>query len=169
MKPFKPVLLLNASYEPLKVITWKRAINLYFANKVEIIETYDHVIRSVNLSVYLPSVVRLLHMAKHFRRSVPLTRANLLARDGFRCQYCGSKLNPVSATIDHIIPRSRGGQSTWENMVTSCASCNRKKGDKTPSEAGLTLLAHPRKPLWLPILRDREEVPTSWRNYIFYY
>lgn len=168
MRFAKPVLLLNASYEPLKIVNWKRAINLYFSNKVEIVETYDLVIHSVNISIYLPSVIRLLYMAKHFRRSVPLTRINILARDSYRCQYCFKKLNVMNATIDHVIPKSRGGNGTWENLVACCTDCNKRKGDRTPHEAGMILRAHPRKPVWLPVLRNKEDVPECWRNYIFH-
>lgn len=168
MRLAKPVLLLNASYEPLKIVNWKRAINLYFSNKVEIVETYDLVVRSVNLSIYLPSVVRLLYMAKQFRRSVPLTRINILARDSYRCQYCFQKLTLSNATIDHVIPKSRGGMATWDNLVACCIECNKRKGDRTPQEAQMTLRAHPRKPVWLPVLRNKEDVPECWRSYIFH-
>lgn len=168
MKPSKPVLLLNLSYEPIKVIHWKRALNLYFLNKAEILETYDTVIRSVRLSIYMPSVMRLLKMAKYFRRNIPLTRQNILLRDGFRCQYCSVSLSPQVATIDHVIPKSKGGSSTWDNLVTACPECNRKKGDKTPSEAGLTLLALPKKPLWLPLIKTSQDLPECWKNYIFH-
>ncbi len=168
MRLAKPVLLLNASYEPLKVIHWKRALNLYFCNKAEILEHYDTIIRSVSLSIYMPSVMRLLNMTRYFRRHIPLTRQNLLLRDGFKCQYCLKNLHPAIATIDHVIPRSKGGDSTWENLVTACPECNKKKGDKTPAEAGMILVAPPKKPVWLPIIKAKDDLPESWKEYIFH-
>ncbi|MCS6892950.1 MAG: HNH endonuclease [Deltaproteobacteria bacterium] len=167
MRLSKPVLLLNASYEPLKVINWKRAINLYFLNKVEILETYDSCVRSVSITIYLPSVVRLVTMAKYFCRSVPLTRQNILCRDNFTCQYCGIKLLGQNATLDHVIPRSRGGLSTWDNLVACCKDCNKKKGDRSPQEANMPLKMLPKKPLWLPVLKFKDEIPLSWRTYIY--
>lgn len=164
------VLLLNASYEPLRVITWQRAITLFFDGKVEVIEEYDHQIRSVSLVLKAPAVVRLLRFAKLGRQSPPFSRLNVMARDKFECQYCGKSLTMRTATMDHVHPRSRGGGSSWINVVTSCAPCNRKKGGSTPEEAGMSLRNPPERPQWLPILSFRADgqIPSPWRSFIIF-
>ena len=162
------VLLLNSSFEPLKVISWQRAVTMVFMGKVEVVEEYDHDIRSVSFIIKAPAVVRLLRYVNIGRRSPPLCRTNLLARDNFQCQYCRHDLTPRDATIDHVLPRSRGGLTTWENVVSCCSACNRKKGRHTPEEARMSLLRPPRKPDWLPVLtvRLQGQVPESWQTFL---
>ncbi|MDC0358419.1 HNH endonuclease [Oligoflexia bacterium] len=162
------VLLLNASYEPLRVISWQRAVSMFFLGKVEVVEEYDHDIRSVSLVIKAPAVVRLLQYVR-LRHSVPsFSRANILARDNFQCQYCRIKLSSREATLDHVIPRSKGGRADWGNIVCCCKTCNRKKGAKTPRQAGLKLLKKPIKPQWLPVLQIRfhEQPPKSWHSFL---
>jgi 5-methylcytosine-specific restriction endonuclease McrA len=160
----QPVLLLNASYEPLRVISWQNAIGMFFLGKVEVIEEYDHHIRSVSMAIKAPSVVRLLKFFKVGRRSPPLSRSNILARDNFQCQYCGDELSAREATLDHILPRSRDGKTTWENIVCCCGPCNRKKGGLTPKEARMKLRCVPRKPEWLPVIHMKlhGKIPSPW-------
>src|SRR5690606_12192902 len=129
------VLLLNASYEPLRIIHWQRAITLFFLGKVEVIEEYDHEIRSVSVAIKAPAVVRLLRYVKVGQRSPPLMRTNVRARDRFKCQYCQIDRTAKQATLDHVIPNSLGGKSTGENIVCCCPPCNRKKGAQTPEQA----------------------------------
>ena len=162
------VLLLNSSYEPVRVISWQRAICMFFMGKVEVVEEYDHDIRSVSLVIKAPAVVRLLTYAKIGRRTPPLSRTNILARDGFECQYCGKSLNSREATLDHVVPRSQGGGTNWTNLVTACAGCNRKKGGHTPAQAGMKLRHEPLKPGWLPVLQIgmRGNVPEPWKSWI---
>lgn len=162
------VLLLNASYEPLKVITWQRAVTMFFTGKVEVVEEYDHQIRSVSLVIRAPAVVRLLQFVNSGRRSPPLSRANVMARDSFRCQYCNRELSVREATLDHVVPRSQGGKTTWENIVCACGSCNRRKGGRTPKEARMKLLTTPVRPDWLPVLSIRlnGKVPLSWKLFL---
>ena len=162
------VLLLNTSFEPLRIISWQRAVCLFFLGKVEIIEEYDHDIHSVPLVIKAPAVVRLLEFVSIGRKSPPLNRANILARDLFECQYCGCNLNSKEATLDHVIPRSHGGKTCWENIVCSCSICNRKKGGRTPREARMTLKRTPSKPGWLPVLsiKFRGNVPLSWHAFL---
>lgn len=162
------VLLLNSSFEPLKVIPWQRAITLVFCGKVEVIEEYDHHIRSVSLVFKAPAVVRLIKFAKIGRRDPPLCRTNVLARDEFECQYCGVELTSKEATLDHVVPRSKGGKTTWQNLVVACGVCNRKKGGRTPSEARMPLRKAPVKPNWLPVLsvKFRGNVPTAWSTFL---
>jgi len=164
----RAALLLNASYEPLKVISWQKAVTLFLSGKVEVVEEYEDNIRSVSFVIKAPAVVRLLRFVKMGQRKPPLTRLNVIARDRFQCQYCGDELSPRDATLDHVKPRSQGGTTTWTNVVTCCSSCNRRKGGRTPREARMALLNTPVQPDWLPVLRFRlnENVPESWLNFL---
>lgn len=161
-------LLLNASFEPLRVITWQRAITLFFMGKVEIIEEYDNHIRSVSIAIKAPAVVRLLSYTKRHKGTPPLSRVNIFARDDFECQYCGIDLSAKEATLDHVIPRSRGGVTSWTNIVTCCTKCNRRKGGKTPLEARMPLRKTPVQPDWLPVITFKlnGNIPSSWRNFL---
>ena len=162
------VLLLNASYEPLRVISWQRAVTMVFMGKVEIVEEYDHQIRSVSIVIRAPAVIRLLQFVKIGRKSPPLCRTNVLARDDFECQYCGRELSSKEATLDHVVPRSQKGKTSWENIVCCCPPCNRKKGGRTPAEARMLLRKKPVKPDWLPVLNMRlnGRVPLSWQMFL---
>ncbi len=162
------VLLLNASYEPLKVISWQRAVTMFFSGKVEVVEEYDHQIRSISLVIRAPAVVRLLQFVNSGRRSPPLSRANILARDNFQCQYCHRELSPKEATLDHVVPRSQSGKTSWDNIVCACGACNRKKGGRTPKEARMKLAKVPTRPDWLPVLSIRlnGNVPIAWRLFL---
>jgi 5-methylcytosine-specific restriction endonuclease McrA len=166
-------LLLNASYEPLKIVHWKKAIVLCCQGKVEIISVYDREIRAVSISFKLPSVIRLLRYVKikrHFDY-VPFSRANIYARDDHRCQYCGDSLPPSELTFDHVVPVAHDGRKDWENIVTCCISCNRKKGGRTPSQAGMHLIRPPRRPDSTPALRitiGLRNAPASWRDYLYW-
>lgn len=163
-----PVLLLNASYEPLRVISWQNAVGLFFLGKVEIVEEYDHHIRSVSIAIKAPAVVRLLSFFRVGRRSPSLSRLNILARDNFTCQYCGCSLSSKEATLDHVVPRSQGGKTSWENIVCACGGCNRKKGGRTPREARMKLLSKPVRPQWLPVLSTKfnGNIPPSWLAFL---
>lgn len=165
------VLLLNITYEPLKVINWRKAVTLLFLDKVEVLEEYSREIHSVSFAVKLPSVVRLLRMVKKPRIPVKFSRQNIYSRDKYRCQYCGRKLPPEDLTYDHVIPRYRGGKTRWDNIVTCCIRCNREKGGRTPVEAGMRLINKPSRPSWIPALRVTigiRDVPSSWRDYLYW-
>jgi len=161
-------LLLNSSYEPLKVISWERAITLLFLGKVEVVENYERDVRSVSLVIKIPCVVRLLKFVKLGQRRPPLTKLNLLARDSFSCQYCQKKLSRIEATFDHVLPRSQGGDSSWENLVIACPPCNRKKGGRTPKQARMTLKKEPQTPEWLPIINIdlHQNAPKAWKFFL---
>jgi len=137
------VLVLNASYEPLNITTWRRAAVLMLKGKAESLE--EHSNRKIRTDIKLPTVIRLRYFIKVPYRELTLNRKNLIQRDSYSCQYCGYKGDKLS--IDHIIPRSRGGEDKWENVTTACISCNIKKGNRTPKEANMTLHKNPHRPL----------------------
>ena len=166
-------LLLNASYEPLKIVNWQKAITLLCQGKVEVVREYDREIRAVSFTVRLPSVIRLLRYIKIKRRFdyVPFSRANIYARDDHTCQYCGDSFSTNDLTFDHVVPVAHGGRKDWENIVTCCVTCNRKKGGRTPAEAGMTLLRMPKRPDSAPAIRitvGLRNAPESWRDYLYW-
>ena len=166
------VLLLNISYEPLKVINWKKAITMLCLGKVEVIEEYNTEIHSVSFTIKLPSVVRLLKIVKRNKSPVKFSRQNIYARDRYKCQYCGCRFSTEDLTYDHIRPKFRGGKTEWENIVTCCIDCNRKKGGRTPHEASMKLIRNPIRPTWVPSVRITvgfREVPQSWRDYLYWH
>ena len=141
-------LVLNAGYEPLQLISWERALCLVFAEKAEIVAHYSAVARSVSRVIKLPSVVRLVSYVQRASRFafVRCSRRNVLLRDRYQCQYCGIACRPGAISIDHVTARSRGGKTTWTNVVAACHACNRRKGSRTPEEAGMLLMRPPRRP-----------------------
>ncbi|MEN3041095.1 MAG: HNH endonuclease [Bacteroidia bacterium] len=159
------VLVLNYDYQPIHITTWRRAIVLVLKQKAEIIEARpDRCLRTVRAEYAYPSIIRLMRYVPVPHKHIPLTRQNIFRRDGYRCAYCGTSHH---LTIDHVIPRSQGGESTWENLVTACEPCNRRKGNRTPQQAGMPLLIRPRRPHHLLFwLRGAEEIDTSWRPYL---
>jgi len=166
-------LLLNATYEPLKVVHWQKAMTLWCQGKVEVISVYDREVRSVSFSFKLPSVIRLLRYIKIKRNIdyVPFSRANIYARDDHSCQYCGEVFPTSELTFDHVVPVAQGGRKDWENIVTCCISCNRRKGGRTPAEAGMHLIRVPKRPERAPAIRitvGLRNAPDSWRDYFYW-
>ncbi len=146
-------LLLNASFQPLQVIPWQKALQLFFSGKVEVVESSDRTIRSVSISIRMPVVIRLLKYVPPGRKNiVRFSRNNVFLRDHHTCQYCGKKPQQSQLTMDHVIPVVKGGPKTWENIVTACHSCNVKKGGRTPDEAQMKLRKPPKQPIWLPFM-----------------
>jgi 5-methylcytosine-specific restriction endonuclease McrA len=139
-----PVLLLNANYEPLNVCTTRRALGLLMTGKAEMIANGRGYIHTVRLSVPRPSVIRLGYMVKRPRPKVKLTKQEIFRRDNYTCQYCAVRRKGM--TVDHVIPRYRGGRHTWKNLVTACPECNRKKGGRMLSEARMSLIREPFEP-----------------------
>ncbi len=158
------VLVLNASYEPLNITSWRRAVILMIKGKAEHVE---HNGKYLYRDFPLPTVIRLRHYIAVPYREVPLTRRNILNRDNHSCQYCGYTGDDL--TIDHIIPRSRGGVDSWENLTAACMRCNVKKGNRTPKEANLLLHNQPRRPhssLHYEVVRQINSGSYSeWRKY----
>ena len=137
------VLVLNASYEPLNITTWRRAMVMMLKGKAESLE--QDFSREIRRGTHLPTVIRLRQYVRVPFRQLPLTRRNVFHRDNHSCQYCGCSGEQLS--IDHVVPRSRGGDDTWENVTTACLSCNVRKGNRTPKEADMPLKRVPRRPL----------------------
>jgi len=158
------VLVLNASFEPLSVVSARRATCLVLADKAEIIESGEELVRSPSFAMNVPLVVRLRYMVKAPRqRRAVLSRRAVFARDDYQCQYCGAHAD----SIDHILPRSRGGHHSWENLVAACKPCNLSKRDRTPEEAGMVLRrpsVAPKSPAWVVIGVSR--MPSAWLAYL---
>ena len=163
----RKVLVLNQSYQPLMVIGAKRAIILLLSNKSECIENYSDIIRSQSFSMSLPSIIRVNRYIHFFRSEVLLNRLNILKRDNFTCQYCSKKSN--SMTIDHIIPKNKGGKDTWSNLVAACSKCNTKKGDNLLEAMQMKLLKKPKKPNYLFYFKQyiNKDVEDSWKEYLY--
>lgn len=160
------VLVLNQNYEPMSVCSAKKAILLLCLEKAEMIAHNHHQVRSVNMSIDLPSIVRLSRYIHTPKKRILLTRRNIFKRDNHQCQYCGTKLGPF--TLDHVIPRTRGGEDTWENLVCACMKCNNKKGKKLPHEAEMPLFKEPRKPGYLFFIQHLVGIPDErWKPYLF--
>jgi 5-methylcytosine-specific restriction endonuclease McrA len=161
------VLLLDSTYEPLKVISWMKAITLVFSGKAEVVEESDSEIRSATSSYKMPSVIRQLARFKR-KGEVQFSRINIYLRDAWTCQYCGERKKTQELTFDHVVPRAQGGKTTWTNIVTACRPCNHGKEDKTPVQAKMKLMKQPEKPKWLPaqmVIRLRK-MPKEWEPYL---
>lgn len=157
-------LVLNASYEPLSVVSSRRATCLVLSEKAEVLEDDGIVLHSELLSINQPSVIRLRYMVKvPYNRRTSMSRRAIFARDDHRCQYCGDRAD----SIDHVFPRSRGGPHTWENVAAACRPCNLSKRDRTPEEAGMRLArpCHaPRATAWVVV--SISGIPETWRPYL---
>ncbi len=163
-------LLLNSTFEPLKVVSWKKAIIMVMLGKVEVVEEYERIIRGISFAIRLPAVIRLNRFIKRKPPLAKFSRQNLYVRDRGKCQYCGTPFEHKELTYDHVIPRSKGGQTEWTNVVTCCTACNLKKGGRTPEEAGMSLIRKPKVPIWIPLLTMSlgiEETPAPWKDYLY--
>lgn len=164
-------LVLNASFEPLHIVTWQRAIQLLFQGKVEVLEESDQEVRTVRFTIKAPAVLRLLHYVPLARKKqiVRFSRMNIFLRDQHTCQYCGEMFNKYHLTLDHVIPIVQGGKKCWENIVTACKPCNQRKGGRTPSQAGMHLIRKPKQPYWLPaasLQMGITRTPERWKIYL---
>ncbi len=140
----QPVLVLNGNYEPINVCNTKRAMGLLLTGKATALENGRGFIHTVSRAYERPSVIRLIYIIRRPRPRVRLCKREILRRDGYRCQYCGREMNHL--TLDHIVPRYRGGAHTWENLVAACPQCNRRKGGRTLAGARMKLLRTPFEP-----------------------
>lgn len=159
------VLVLNATYEPINVCSLQRAVVLVLKDKAEVLERAARKLRSATQDHVYPLVIRLVYFVRVPRHeSRKISRRAVFARDGYECQYCGAASH---LTMDHVIPRSRGGHSSWDNLVTACAPCNLRKGNRLPAEIGMRPKNHPRPPrpdVFIAVAAPRQ--PTSWLPYL---
>ena len=163
------VLILNQTFEPLQVCSARRAVVLLFAGKAERVEDGHRVFRSPSIAVVIPSVIRLhRYILRPVRPAISFTKKNILKRDGYTCMYCGRN-GGERMTIDHIVPKSLGGRTIWENVVSACRPCNLKKGNKSLNETGMRLLHKPFRPRSasvLGILAHASLQHERWRKYL---
>jgi 5-methylcytosine-specific restriction endonuclease McrA len=167
----KPVLVLNASYEPINICAARRALVLVLKGVASAEEESTNAVHSARALVRLPSVIRLLEYRRIPHQTRALSRKNILMRDRYTCQYCHRVMPSGELTLDHVIPRSRAGETAWENLVACCHPCNNRKGNRTPEEAGMKLARLPR-PFSLHtsrhLMRMLGKGDAQWRKYLFY-
>lgn len=160
------ILLLNATYEPLAVLSLPRAIKLLLKGRVEPVAEERITVASASRTLTVPTVLRLKVYVRVPHRHTPAwTRRGLFARDGHTCAYCGRRVSARELTVDHVIPVSQGGRATWGNTVTACARCNQRKADRTPHEAGMKLLIEPKAPRTNYLVASGE-IPAAWKMWI---
>ena len=148
----RQTLLLDSSYYPLQMIDWKKALTLFFTERAEVVEHHKDVeIRSPSQSIKLPKVMRLFTKIGDIN-VVKFNRQNIFYRDDFTCQYCSTKFKAIDLTLDHVVPRSKGGKTSWDNIVSACEKCNNKKADKLPHECRMQPLKKPIEPQWISML-----------------
>mgnify|MGYP001181216154 CR=1 FL=1 len=162
----RAVLVLNANYSPMMVCTAKRAICMQVLDKVDILVNYKEKVSSPSMKINLPSVIKIRNFIGYDNLSVDLSRKNIISRDDGKCQYCGNVGHFL--TIDHVLPKGRGGQDSWDNLVTACKPCNQKKGYRTPEEAGMQLRTIPKRPnrllYFYKYVKNQQQ---EWRPYLF--
>ncbi len=147
MSSMEAVIVLNAGYEFMGLVSWQRAMLLLFNGKVEVVKESDRIVRTVSRTFRIPSVIRLIKFIRQiYRREVPFSRKNILIRDAHMCQYCGREFSSGDLTIDHIVPKVQAGANEWLNVVACCRTCNIRKGGRTPRQAGMHLVRQPFKP-----------------------
>jgi 5-methylcytosine-specific restriction endonuclease McrA len=172
-----PALVLNAdfrplSYFPLSLWSWQDSVKAVCMDRVQIISEYDQVVRSPSFEMRLPSVISLKEYVQPSRRPA-FTRFNVFLRDRFACQYCGDKFPTHELTFDHVIPRSRGGRTTWQNVVAACSSCNLIKGNRMPKACGMLPLHEPHQPSAFELQENGRAFPPnflheSWRDFLYW-
>lgn len=162
------VLLLNNEDEPLNIMSWKRAFILLIKGKAEYISKLDQIDDYIKVGeYYIPKTIKLTYEMAIPELELPFSRENILIRDGYTCQYCGERFSHDELTLDHVFPKSRGGATSWDNIVTCCKHCNQKKADRTPAEADMPLLSEPEVPdFWLFELTQKNQIDERyWGEY----
>jgi 5-methylcytosine-specific restriction endonuclease McrA len=166
-----PVLVLNATYEPINVTAARRAVVLVLKGVATTEEENGNFLHAARVAIRIPSVIRLTHFRRIPYQTRALSRKNILLRDRYTCQFCGRVLPASELTLDHVVPRSRGGHTDWDNLVACCHGCNNRKGDRLPEEVGLKLQRTPR-PFTLhtsrQLMRMMGKSDERWRKYLFY-
>jgi 5-methylcytosine-specific restriction endonuclease McrA len=161
-------LVLTPWYLPYRIVNWQHAITLMCLEKVELVVPYDALVRSPSVSLPLPAVIRMHKKVHADRYRIRFSRINVFMRDGFRCMYCGQQHRSDDLTFDHVVPRSQGGRTEWENILSACERCNTQKGSRTPQEARMVPLRPPFKPKSLPMRAPRMDlarIPDEWRDF----
>jgi 5-methylcytosine-specific restriction endonuclease McrA len=162
---------LNSSYEALWVVHWSDAVTMWANDKCQIVEEYDQVIRSAYLTMRIPAVIKLNSYVNKPIKALKFSRANVYARDSYRCQYCSEKCATDELTYDHVVPRAKGGKTEWTNIVSCCYDCNSYKGGRTPEQAGMKLLKKPVRPKAVPRMEFEftgKSIPEQWRDYVYW-
>ncbi len=172
-----PVLVLNADYRPLSYFplslwSWQDTVKAVFLDRVNVLSEYEHKIRSPSFEMRLPSVIALKEFVLQSRRPA-FTRFNVFLRDRFSCQYCAQQFRPEALTFDHLIPKSRGGKTTWENVVTACSKCNLRKGNLLPDVVKMHPINTPRSPTSFELQERGRMFPPnhlheSWRDFLYW-
>ncbi|NHZ85862.1 MAG: HNH endonuclease [Planctomycetia bacterium] len=162
----RAVLVLNTNYAPLEICSARRAICLYYLEKVDILIKYNDKVHSPSITLKIPSVIKLRDFIRYNSMELILSRRNIFHRDNYTCQYCGNKIGPH--TIDHVIPKERHGGDTWENLVTACAHCNLIKGNRSPEEMGMALIKKPVRPNRIHYFQQFVGIKQiDWRPFLF--
>jgi 5-methylcytosine-specific restriction endonuclease McrA len=162
-------LVLNPWMTPHRIATWQDAMVLLVTDRIDVLEAHEEIVRSERLALQIPSVARLRKGVGPFKSSVKFSKSNVFARDGYRCCYCGKQFDPRRLNYDHVLPRSKGGPTDWENVVTACFRCNGLKANRTPAQAGFTMHFQPHKPTKLRLERPLflvGGIPDAWRPYL---
>lgn len=162
-------LLLTSWFFPVKILRWEDAITLLYLGKAERVVDYEESVSSPSTSMKLPAVLRIVRSTAPRKKQSKFSRVNVYTRDAYRCQYCGNAFKGSQLTYDHVVPRARGGQTTWDNIVTCCKPCNDRKADKTCEEAGMFPIKRPVRPTALPLTPpsiDEDAVPAEWQPFI---
>ena len=163
------VLVLNFTYEALNITSFQRAVKLLFSGKAEMIHNRDRVLYSPSWEIRMPSIIRMLYYIKRPMQKVALTKKNVLLRDDYTCQYCNVRGERMM-TVDHVVPRSKGGPSTWENLVCACMRCNNRKNNRSPGDANMALKRKPKTPKYIPWIQVRRNtLPDEWHKFLFLY
>lgn len=165
-----PCLVLTPWMSPHQVAPWQKAISQVYTGEIDVLEQYSEAARSPSITIYFPCVARLNRKLVGDKKDVKFSRANVYARDKYTCQYCQHKKLPSQLNYDHVIPRSKGGKTNWENIVTSCIPCNLRKGNQTLKQAGMVLKRQPTRPHSLPMSASPillpAKVPELWLPYL---
>lgn len=186
-------LILTQNYTPHEVVDWKDAVTRMFGGKIQVIAQYDEILAHIDrgtlrafpelaialrqvvgtdveaIEVKVPAVAVLMRHIKPVKSGIKFSRANVFTRDRYSCQYCGHRFKESELNYDHVIPRAKGGRTTWENIVASCVPCNGRKANRTPEEAGLKLLSTPVRPRTLPLIGPTlavADAPVEWVPYL---
>lgn len=193
MSSYTRTLILTQYYTPHEIVDWKDAVTRMFGGKIQVIAQYDEILAHIDrgtlrsfpelalalrqvvgtdvesIAVKVPAVAVLMRHVRPVKSGVKFSKVNVLTRDRFSCQYCGNRFKGSQLNYDHVVPRAKGGRTVWDNIVSACYTCNSKKADRTPQEAGMPLLSVPERPRVLPLngpLIDLDSAPVEWRPYL---